>query len=70
MLTDHDIERRCRYHLAKHNLRFHKVPGSRGPVYYVYEIGADDSPPDEFEDFRYMDLDELLELTARLEEEE
>lgn len=70
MLTDRDIERRLRYLLKKHSLRFHKIPGSRGPIYYVYEIGADDSLPDEFEASRCMDLDELLELAAKLAEKE
>ena len=70
MLTDRDIERRLRYLLAKHNLRFHKIPGSRGPIYYVYEIGADDSPPDDSKDSRCMDLDELLEFAAELAEKE
>ena len=35
MLTDKDIERRCRYRLARHGLRFHK---QKDGGYLVYDI--------------------------------
>lgn len=68
MLSDADIERRCRYRLSKHNLRFHKVIGENRPCYYIYEEGTDDSEP-EF-DSAYLSLDELLRYCEELAEKD
>lgn len=68
MVTDHNIERRCRYRLAKHGLKFHKIQGFTGPVYYIYEDGDDDSVPED--DNRFFTLDNLLDYCERLREDE
>ncbi len=68
MVTDKDIERRCRYRLAKHGLRVHKVAGNNGPIYYVYEDGADDSIPED--DRAFMRLEKLLDYCEELAEKE
>ena len=64
-LTNQDIERRCRYRLALHGLKMHKVKGSSEPVYYLYEAGADDTIPDESARFS---LDKLKQYCEVLEE--
>ena len=69
MLTDIQIERRCRYRLSRHNLRVHKVAGNHGPLYFAYEIDGDDSPPDR-EFGRYMSLWGLLNFAEELAERE
>lgn len=68
MVTDRDLERRCRYRLAKHGLRFHKVAGNAGPVYYVYEDGGDDTIPEDGAAF--MTLNKLLAYCEELAERE
>ncbi len=67
MLTDHDIERRCRYRLERNGFRMHKVKGNIGPVYYIYEIGGDDTPPDDAESFRWLSLDQLINYCEEME---
>ena len=67
MVTNHQIERRCRYLLSKHCLRVHKVQGNRGPVYYAYEVG-DDDPPEWMR--HYMDIDGLLDFAEEIAEKE
>ena len=69
MITDMNIEKRCRYRLARHGLRVHKMEGIREPIYYAYEVGGDDSPPDP-ETGHYMSLWNLLELAEYLAEKE
>ena len=59
MLTDRDIERRCRYRLAKHGMRFHKS----GKCYLVYEI-------DDPEETAEYTLKALLDYCERLAEKE
>ena len=59
MLTDRDIERRCRYRLAKHGMRFHKRDGG----YQVYMV---DDPEEEKE----YTLKALLDFCERLAEKE
>ena len=69
MLNNKNIERQCRYRLARHNLKVHKLKGSNGQVYYAYEIGEDDSPPNEVTG-RYMNLSKLIEFAEKLKEKE
>ena len=59
MLTDRDIERRCRYRLAKHGMRFHKS----GEGYFVYQVDNDE------ETMEYT-LKALLDYCERLAEKE
>ena len=59
MLTDKDIERRCRYRLAKHGMRFHKL----GSYYQVYMT-------DDPEDTKEYTLKALLDYCERLAEKE
>ena len=68
MVTDEMIERRCRNRLLRHGMRMHKVRGNSGPVYYLYEIGTDDSAPED--DYRYFTLNSLLDYCERLSENE
>lgn len=65
MVTNRDLERRCRYRLEKHRLRFHKVAGNAGSVYYIYEDGADDAIPED--DRAFLSLDMLLAYCEELE---
>lgn len=58
-LTQGDIERRCRYRLAKHGMRFHKKAGA----YLVYQV--DD--PDETKEYT---LNQLTDYCERLSEKE
>ncbi len=66
MITNEVIERRCRYRLAQHGLRFHKSRGNTGAVYYIYESGEEDSVPEE--DCRFLDLEQLLAFCEELQE--
>lgn len=59
MVTDRDIERRCRYRLAKHGMRFHKRDGA----YLVYMA---DNPEEEKE----YTLKALQDYCERLAEKE
>ena len=68
VVSDEMIERRCRYRLARHGLRMHKVQGASGPYYYCYENGTDDTAPDS--DTAYFTLDKLLDYCERLKERE
>ena len=68
MVTDRDIERRCRYRLAKRGLRFHKVAGDNGPVYFIYEEGGDDAIPQD--ENRFFTLDRLLDYCEELAEKD
>lgn len=71
ILTDRDIERRCRYRLARHGLRMKKLEGNDGrPVYYLYEIGGDDSKPDEDDHYRWFSQDKLIDYCEELAEKE
>ena len=64
MITERNLERRCRYELAKHRLCCHKIPGNNGPVYYVYEDGSDDAIPED--QYRFMTLHELNDYCGEL----
>ena len=66
MLTDLNIERQCRYRLAKHGLKVHNLQGSYGPVYYA--CYADDDPPEWQR--HLMDLDGLQEFAEVLAEKD
>ena len=66
MITDNQIERRCRYRLAKHGLIVHKVKDHYGPMYYA--CYGDDDPPEWQR--HYMYLDELLDFATVLKEKE
>ena len=68
VLTDADIERRCRYRLSLHGLKMHKVKGDYGSAYYLYEDGDDDSEPED--DFRYMTLDQVYDYCGELAEKD
>ena len=68
MLTDRDIERRCRYRLERNGLRMHKVEGNGEPAYYLYEIGGDDSRPEDDDPYRWFSLDKLLDYCEELAE--
>ena len=67
-VTTRNLERRCRYRLALHNMRMHKVEGYCEPVYYLYEPGEDDSIPDDSN--RFFTLDELVDYCGTLAEQE
>lgn len=66
MRTESSILTRVRMVLSKHGLRVHKRPGNAGSVYFVYEIGKDDSDPPDGSS-RWMDLEGLLEYTEELD---
>lgn len=66
MRTESSILTRVRMVLSKRGLRLHKRPGNAGSVYFVYEIGKDDSDPPDGSP-RWMDLDGLLAYTEELE---
>lgn len=66
MRTESSILTRVRMVLSKHGLRVHKRPGNAGSVYFVYEIGKDDSDPPDGSN-RWMDLEGLLAYTEELE---
>lgn len=53
------IEDQYRKDLEKLGLKMHKVDGNKEPLFYVYEIGADDTEPGPGEEYRYMTLSEL-----------
>lgn len=66
MRTESSILTRVRMALARHNLRVHKRAGNYGAVYFVYEIGRDDSDPPDGSN-RRMDLEGLLAYTEELD---
>ena len=66
MITDTNIERRCRYRLARHGLRVHKVKSCYGPVFFA--CYGDDNPPEWQR--HYMDLDGLLDFAEVLAEKD
>ncbi len=70
VITDRNFDRRCRRRLEKHGLRMHKENGENGPFYYLYEIGGDDSRPDDIESYRWMSADDLLNYCGELEQQE
>lgn len=59
MLTDKDIERRCRYRLAKHGMRFHKQAGA----YLVYMVDN----PKETKEYTLKTLQDYCERLAEKE---
>ena len=68
-LSDRDLERRCRYRLSLHGMKMRKVKGNSGQaVYYLYENGMDDSPPEY--DSAYLILDQVVEYCGELEEQD
>ena len=71
MLTDTNIERRCRYKLQKHGMRMHKETNEQGrAVYCLYDIGGNDTRLDDLEHGRWFFIEELLAYCEELEEKE
>ena len=69
ILSERDLERRCRYRLSLHGLKMRKVKGNNErAVYYLYENGMDDSPPEY--DSSYLTLDQVSEYCEELEEQD
>ena len=66
MITDKNVERRCRYRLARHGLKVHKVKECCGPVFFAC---YDDDDPPEWQR-HYMDLYELLDFAEVLAEKD
>lgn len=71
ILTDREIERRCRYRLARHGLKMKKLTGDDGfPVYYLYENGGDDTKPDDKDSYRWFSQKKLIDYCEELAEKE
>ena len=68
MITDKQIERRCRYRLEKHGLRAHKINSLGEPLYHVYYIGEDERIPDD--EASFFTLRRLQDYCERLAERE
>ncbi len=65
-LSERDLERRCRYRLSLHGMKMRKVKGNNDQaVYYLFENGTDDSPPEY--DSAYLVLDQVAEYCEELE---
>lgn len=68
-LSERDLERRCRYRLSLHNTKMRKIKGDNGQsVYYLFEDGFDDSPPEY--DSAYLTLDQIMDYCEELEEQD
>lgn len=68
-LSDRDLERRCRYRLSLHNTKMRKIKGDNGQsVYYLFEDGSDDSPPEY--DSACLTLDQIMDYCEELEEQD
>ena len=61
------IEHRARYRLKRHGLRLHKQHNDRGePMYYISEIGGDQSAPADDDFYRWHSLNRLLDYVEEL----
>ena len=69
ILSDLDIERRCRYRLGLHGLRLHKERDDYGRYWYYISKSRDDERPED-NSMRWMKLDGLLNYCERLEEKD
>lgn len=69
MVTDVQIERRCRYRLDKHGMKLHKEKNEYGqPVYYITSWEYPDRPDDD--DTRsWLSLDQVLNYCEELKED-
>lgn len=72
MVTDYMIERRIRYRLERHGMKMRKCydTATHKYSYFIYEIGGDDTRPDDSDSNRWFSLDELLNYCEELAEEE
>lgn len=68
MLTDTQIERRCRYRLAVHGMKLRKAKNDYGTtVYYIVDDFNTDRPEDD-DPYRWMNLDMLSCYCTKLAE--
>lgn len=65
MNTDYNAERRCRYRLAKHGLRLHKICNKQGDNYFA--IFNDGENIRGILDDSYRKLDSVIEYCSKLE---
>ena len=67
VIPDENFEKRCRYRLEQNGMRMRKVNFDGNPFYYLYDIGGDDTRPDDDDPYSWFSPDDLLEYCGELE---